>query len=96
MGLFGIQIGNREYLNKKVIGKVLLYPLLITGNKKTKNVSVDTNKNLNKYEEVDIVAVEQVNGKNVYISNKWNDTFDDIQAYSENCVKEFIRYDNED
>lgn len=90
MGAFGIQFGNKTMLKDKPIGKILVYPLTMVSSKGGHNV-YDLDKE-SKCEEYEVVKVVDHNNTKFYLTNQWNESFEDVQAFSEDFIKEYIKY----
>lgn len=90
MGAFGIQFGKKEMIKEKPIGKILVYPLVLESS--SDNVNQYGFDKESKCEEFEVIKiVENENGK-FYLTNNWNESFEDIQTFSENMIKEYIQY----
>lgn len=93
MGAFGIQLGNRETLKKKVIGHVEVYKIKVKNVDEKSNTTyyeTDYDDECEIHEVVEIIETE--NGE-FYLTNKWNDMFDDVQTFGGHLVKKFISYE---
>lgn len=91
MGMFGIQLGTRDMLDKRPIGKVYVYPLDVMRKGNIDHYSINQSGEPDVFEVIEIL--DTPNNTKIYLTNQWNDFADDIQAFSEDLIKEFISYE---
>jgi len=78
-------------LKNKPIGKILVYKLI--SKEEVKNsfqYSLDKESKCEEYEVIDVKIAPS--GVKIYLTNKWNERFEDVQSFSEQLVKEYIKY----
>lgn len=77
-------MSERQLKNFPVIGKIFVYQLKIIENV----ICIDAESDPDNFEVIEIR--ETPNGSKIYLTNKWNDHFNDIQGVHEMHVKEYI------
>ena len=92
MGAWGIQLGTKKDMDRPVIGTIYCYGFKEVESDKEGLTSITLDEDITT-EEYEVVEVREApNGCKMYITNQWNNTFNDIQVVPEFCVAEFIEH----